>query len=91
MKKTISFVVGLVLGAALVSPLLAQAREYVFISGIVSSADHELQEGYVNIGNETTVIAKPGSDLHRLFVRYRGKMVYVTVETELPEREKIER
>jgi hypothetical protein len=41
----------------------------------VSSADHELQEGYFTLGDSTTVVAKPGSNLYAFLSRQRGRKV----------------
>jgi hypothetical protein len=43
----------------------------------VTSADHELQEGYFSLGESATVIAKPGSDLHKFLSRQRGRKIKV--------------
>jgi hypothetical protein len=45
----------------------------------VTSADHELQEGYFSLGDSTTIMAKPGSDLHRFLVRQRGKKIRIVM------------
>lgn len=52
----------------------------------VTSADHELQEGYFSLGDSTTIMAKPGSDLHRFLVRQRGKQIRIVL-TEADTRE----
>jgi hypothetical protein len=43
----------------------------------VTSADHELQEGYFSLGDSATIVAKPGSDLYRFLVRQRGKKIRI--------------
>ena len=45
----------------------------------VSSADHELAEGYFALGDTATVVAKPGSDLYRFLARQRGHRVKITL------------
>jgi hypothetical protein len=45
----------------------------------VSSADHEIQEGYFTLGDSTTVMAKPGSDLYKFLARQRGRKVKIVV------------
>ena len=45
----------------------------------VSSADHESDEGYFALGKDATVMAKPGSDLHRFLTRQNGRQVRVTL------------
>ena len=45
----------------------------------VSSADHETEEGYFSLGTDATVMAKPGSELHRFLARQNGHQVRVTL------------
>jgi hypothetical protein len=45
----------------------------------VTSADHEAQEGYFSLGDSATIMAKPGSDLHRFLVRQRGKKIRIVL------------
>jgi hypothetical protein len=45
----------------------------------VSSADHETDEGYFALGTDATVMAKPGSDLHRFLARQNGHHVRITL------------
>jgi hypothetical protein len=49
----------------------------------LTAADHEIEEGYFSIGEGATVIAKPGSDLHRWLSAHRGQKVRLRVETTL--------
>jgi hypothetical protein len=46
----------------------------------VSAADHEMEEGYFTLGAGATVIAKPGSDLHRFLSSHRGQKVRLVIE-----------
>jgi hypothetical protein len=45
----------------------------------VSSAEHETDEGYFALGKDATVMAKPGTDLHRFLSRQNGRQVRVTL------------
>lgn len=45
----------------------------------VTSADHEIQEGYFSLGESATLMAKPGSDLHRFLARQRGKPIRIVL------------
>ena len=45
----------------------------------VSSAEHETDEGYFSLGQDATVMAKPGTELHRFLARQNGKQVRVTM------------
>ena len=47
----------------------------------VSSADHEAEEGYFALGKDATVMAKPGTDLHRFLSRQNGRQVRITMVT----------
>lgn len=58
----------------------------------VSSADHELQEGYFTLGADVTVMVKPGSELYRFLNRQRGNKVKIVLsEDSRRELSKIER
>jgi len=45
----------------------------------VSSAEHETDEGYFSLGKEATMLAKPGSELHRFLARQNGREVRITL------------
>ena len=45
----------------------------------VSAAEHEVAEGYFSLGDTTTVMAKPGSELYRFLARQRGRSIKVTL------------
>ena len=45
----------------------------------VSSAEHELEEGYFALGEQGSVMAKPGSDLFRFLNRQRGQKVKIVL------------
>jgi hypothetical protein len=72
---------GLVLALLLIGFGLGRAadREETALTVQVSAAEHESQEGYFSLGPETTVIAKPGSELHRFLTRQNGRKVRVSV------------
>ncbi len=46
----------------------------------VTAADHEVEEGYFSLGDSATLVAKPGSDLHRFLSRQRGRKVKITLK-----------
>lgn len=71
-------VVALVLiGLTMVSR--ASDRDETVVTVQVTSADHEIEEGYFALGDTATIMAKPGSDLHRFLTRQRGKKVKITL------------
>ena len=65
-----------VLGAA-----VAAGLDETTVVAHLTAADHEVDEGYFSIGDGTTVIARPGSDLHRWLTAHRGQKVRLVVET----------
>ena len=64
----------------------ASDRDETIVTVAVSSADHEVEEGYFALGDSATVMAKPGSDLHRFLTRQRGRKVKIVL-TEADSRE----
>lgn len=67
-------------------------RDETTLTVQVSSADHEQEEGYFSLGDNATLLAKPGSDLFRFLSRQRGhKVKIVFQESSRPELSRIER
>ncbi|MBA3886003.1 MAG: hypothetical protein H0X67_09765 [Acidobacteria bacterium] len=60
----------------------ADRREETVLTVDVSSAEHEAEEGYFALGEHATVMAKPGSDLHRFLTRHRGRTVRIVLSRE---------
>jgi hypothetical protein len=54
-------------------------RDETILTVQVSSADHEIQEGYFTLGDSTTVMAKPGSDVYKFLARQRGRKVKIVL------------
>jgi hypothetical protein len=54
-------------------------RDETIVLVKVSAADHEMDEGYFSLGDDATVMVKPGSDLYRFLVRQRGRKIKVTL------------
>jgi len=70
----------------------ASDRDETTITVQVSSADHELQEGYFSLGDGLTIMVKPGSDLHRFLARQRGRKVRISLtDATVPELSRLER
>jgi hypothetical protein len=79
------FLIGLTVGHA-------SDRDQATLTVMVSSADHEVQEGYFSLGDNATVMVKPGSDLYRFLARQRGHKVRIMLtEAGAPELSRIER
>ena len=71
----------LVVGLLLVGASLGRAfdTDETILTVQVSSADHELEEGYFALGEQATVMVKPGSDLFRFLSRQRGNHVRIVL------------
>ena len=54
-------------------------QEETVLTVQVSAAEHEAAEGYFALGDTATVMAKPGSDLHRFLLRERGRSIKITL------------
>jgi hypothetical protein len=67
-------------------------RDETSLTVQVTSADHEQEEGYFSLGDNATVMVKPGSDLYRFLTRQRGRKVKIIFqESAGPELSRIER
>jgi hypothetical protein len=55
----------------------ASDRDETIGTAQVTSAEHEVQEGYFLLGDNVTVVAKPGTDLYRFLSRQRGRKIKV--------------
>ena len=51
----------------------ASDKDETVVTVQVNSADHEVQEGYFALGEQATVMVKPGSDLYQFLSRQRGE------------------
>jgi hypothetical protein len=71
----------LVIALLLVGVSIGRAfdKDETIITVDVSSADHELEDGYFALGEQATVMAKPGSDLFRFLSRQRGNKVKIVL------------
>ena len=67
-------------------------RAELTITVQVSSAEHELQEGYFSLGDSATVMAKPGTDLFKFLSRHRGNKIRIRFsEAARPDLSRLER
>ena len=81
----IIFFIGLVIGRA-------SERDETNVTVQVSSADHELQEGYFTLGDGMTLMVKPGSDVHRFLTRQRGRKIKISLsDASVPELSRLQR
>jgi hypothetical protein len=85
---------GLVLALLLIGYSVGRAadRDEVTVTVQVTSADHEVEEGYFSLGDATTLMAKPGTDLYRFLSRQRGHKVKIMLsQLSGPELSRLER
>ena len=90
----IAWVAWLTLALLLVALSVGRAfdRDETSLTVQVSSADHEQEEGYFSLGENATVLVKPGSDLYRFLSRQRGRKIKIVFqESGSPELSRIER
>ena len=70
----------------------ASDRDEAIVTVQVTSADHEVEEGYFSLGDSATVMAKPGSVLYRFLSRQRGQRVKIVLsESRGPELSRLDR
>jgi hypothetical protein len=68
------FLVGISIGRA-----AEREKDETVVTVQVSSADHEVQEGYFALGEQATVMVKPGSALYQFLSRQRGRKVKIVL------------
>jgi hypothetical protein len=77
-RQVLWFVAAVLLGV--LGGAAAAGLDETTIVAEVSAADHEVDEGYFTLGDGATVIAKPGSELHRFLTAHRGQKVRLAIE-----------
>jgi hypothetical protein len=91
-RKLMAALVTLALIVAAFAVGRASDRDEAVMTVQVSSADHELLEGYFTLGDSATVMAKRGSTLYNFLSRQRGRKVKLVVtEAAGPELSRLER
>jgi hypothetical protein len=55
----------------------ASSTDEAIITVEVTSADHEAIEGYFSLGDNTTLIVKPDTDLYHFLYRRRGQKITI--------------
>lgn len=92
MRKLIAALVTLAIIVVALTVGWASDRDETVLTVQVSSADHELQEGYFTLGDSATVVVKPGSSLYSFLSRQRGKKIKVVLtDASAPELSRLER
>lgn len=79
MKKAL--IGGMVVAAMLLGMSIGRAadKDETVFTAKITSADHETDEGYFSLGPDATVLAKPGTDLHRFLSRQNGRQIRITL------------
>jgi hypothetical protein len=91
-RKLMAALITLILVLAAFSLGRASDRDEAVMTVQVSSADHELLEGYFTLGDTATVMARKGSPLFNFLSRQRGKKVkLVLTESSGPELSRLDR
>jgi hypothetical protein len=57
----------------------ASEPEETAITVQVTSADHEVDEGYFSLGESATLMVKPGTEFYRFLANRRGHQIRVTL------------
>ena len=79
MRKLMAALITLALVVAAFAVGRASDRDETVMTVQVSSADHELLEGYFTLGDSATVMAKRGSALYNFLSRQRGRKIKVVL------------
>lgn len=70
----------------------ASNRDETILNVQVSSADHEVIEGYFTLGDSATVMVRPGSELYKFLARQRGKRIKLVLsDSSGPDLSRLER
>jgi hypothetical protein len=77
-KLSIAVVLVALLLAGFIVGRASEPQEAV-ITVQVTSADHEVEEGYFSLGDSATLMVKPGTDFYRFLVNRRGRRIRVTL------------
>ena len=92
MRKLMAALITLMLVVAAFAVGRGSDRDEAVMTVQVSSADHELLEGYFTLGDSATVMAKKGSALYNFLSRQRGKKIkLVLTESSGPELSRLDR
>jgi hypothetical protein len=79
------------LGASAVGRADEQELQEIVTTVTVSSSDHEAQEGYFSLGDNATVVVKPGTELYQYLSRRRGQTITIRVTEAAPQLSRLTR
>ena len=92
MRKLMAALITLMIVVAAFAVGRASDRDETVMTVQVSSADHELLEGYFTLGDTATVMARKESALYKFLSRHRGKKIkLVLTEASRPELSRLDR
>jgi hypothetical protein len=60
---------------------LSHAGDELSIGGFVTAAEQDASDGYLAVGGDAMLVAKPGTSLQRWMQMHAGQHVRVTVDT----------
>ena len=69
----------------------ASNTDEAIITVQVTSADHEAIEGYFSLGDNTTLIVKPDTDLYHFLNRRRGQKITIKMTDAGPQLSRFDR
>jgi hypothetical protein len=70
----------LILFVLLVSTWAVRANGGIELRGHLSANETEMQEGYFAVAQDTVLMVRPGSELHRWLKQHHGQTVRIVVE-----------
>ena len=66
--------------ALIVMTLGLRAQGAIELRGNLSASETEMQEGYFAVAQDTVLMVRPGSELHRWLKEHSGQTVRIVVE-----------
>lgn len=69
----------------------ANDRDEAVVTVQVTAAEHEAQEGYFSLGDNTTLMVKPGTDLYRFLNNRRGQKITIRMTDAGPQLSRLDR
>ena len=77
-RQVLWVLVGLFLGA--LGGAMATGLDETAVVAKLTSADHEVEEGYFSVGESAEVVARPGSALHQWLSAHRDRKVRLLIQ-----------
>ncbi len=77
-RQVVWVLVGLLFGA--IGGAIASGLDETAVVAKLTSADHEVEEGYFSVGDGAEVVARPGSALHQWLSAHRDQKVRLLIQ-----------